>query len=235
MSHHCATLQSAFDKTASALDFAYALAERIYWLDDNYVQPFYAWAAPRLRDVAISALYWALVTLIDITLWLLDTTRQFFARDAQAIALVAFAYAHEPLSHFLALPPSPVALALPSMAHAPFPSPVVQWVSVPEALNDMAPVLALCPTVVPLPLTQFLNPNDSIQHWLTSALPLVLAPFFAQALAVPVSPVLAPVVPSVTEAAPVVKKTRKPKSTKEKAQDETPRKRSPKTATATAQ
>jgi hypothetical protein len=86
MSHHCATLQSAFDKTASALDFAYALAERVYWLDDTYVQPFYSWAAPRLREAAINGLYWALVTLIDITLWLIDTTRQFFARDAQAIA-----------------------------------------------------------------------------------------------------------------------------------------------------
>ncbi|MCG9890642.1 MAG: hypothetical protein MH252_06180 [Thermosynechococcaceae cyanobacterium MS004] len=40
MSHHVATLQSAFDKTASVLDFAYALAERLYWLDDNYVNPF---------------------------------------------------------------------------------------------------------------------------------------------------------------------------------------------------
>jgi hypothetical protein len=37
MSHHAATLQSAFDKTASVLDFAYTLADRLYWLDDNYV------------------------------------------------------------------------------------------------------------------------------------------------------------------------------------------------------
>jgi hypothetical protein len=39
MSHHTATLQSAFDKTASALDFAYTVTDRLYWLDDNYVQP----------------------------------------------------------------------------------------------------------------------------------------------------------------------------------------------------
>jgi hypothetical protein len=58
MSHHVATLQSAFDKTASVLDLAYTVADRIYWLDDNYVQPFYSWAAPRLRDVAISGLFW---------------------------------------------------------------------------------------------------------------------------------------------------------------------------------
>ena len=69
MSHHTATLQSAFDKTASVLDFAYTVADRLYWLDDNYVQPFYSWAAPRLRDVAISGLYWALVTLIDIAFY----------------------------------------------------------------------------------------------------------------------------------------------------------------------
>jgi hypothetical protein len=39
MSHHVATLQSAFDKTASVLNFVYALTDRLYWLDDNYV-PF---------------------------------------------------------------------------------------------------------------------------------------------------------------------------------------------------
>jgi hypothetical protein len=114
MSHH-ATLQSVFDKTASALDFAYTVADRLYWLDDNYVQPFYSWAAPQLRDVAISGLFWALVTLIDVSLWLIDTTRQFMARDAHAIALDAFTQAHAPSPKLLALPLlSP--LALPSMA-----------------------------------------------------------------------------------------------------------------------
>jgi hypothetical protein len=199
MSYHTATLQSAFDKTASVLDFAYTVADRLYWLDDNYVQPFYSWAAPRLRDVAISGLYWALVTLIDVSLWLMNTTRQFMARDAQAIALDAFAHAHEPLLEFPALCPAAVPLALPSilpsMAHAPiFPSPVVQWVSMPEALDDKTPVLTLCPSVVPMPFSSFLAHNDSIHNWLTSALPLVLAPFFAEAEAVPVSPVVAPVV-----------------------------------------
>ena len=66
MSHYAATLQSAFDKTATVLDFAYTVADRLYWLDDKYVQPFYSWAAPRLHDVAISGIYWALITLIDI-------------------------------------------------------------------------------------------------------------------------------------------------------------------------
>jgi hypothetical protein len=39
MSHHAATLQYPFEKTASALDFAYTAMDRLYWLDDNYVQP----------------------------------------------------------------------------------------------------------------------------------------------------------------------------------------------------
>jgi hypothetical protein len=122
------------------------------------------------------------------------------------------------------------------MAPAPvFPYPVVQWVSASEALNDTAPALTLCPSVVPMAFSQFLNPDHSIRSWLTSALPLVLAPWVTEALAVPVSPVLAPVLAEVTEAAPVVKKTRKSKATEGTAQDKTPRKRSPKTTTAAAQ
>ena len=122
------------------------------------------------------------------------------------------------------------------MATAPvFPSPVVQWVSVPEALDDAAPVLALCPAALPLDFSPFIQPDNSVRCWLISALPLVLAPWVTEALTVPVSSAVVPVVPSVTEAASVVKKTRKPKNTEETAQDKTPRKRSPKTPTATAQ
>jgi hypothetical protein len=79
--------------------------------------------------------------------------------------------------------------------------------------------------------SQFLAHDDSIRSWLTAALPLVIAPWVNEAEAVPVSPVILPVVVEVTEAAPVVKKTRKPKATEVTAQDKTPRKRSPKTAT----
>jgi hypothetical protein len=57
MSHTAATFQSVFDKAVTAYDFVCAMADRIYWLDDTYVQPFYAWAAPRLRDVAISGFF----------------------------------------------------------------------------------------------------------------------------------------------------------------------------------
>jgi hypothetical protein len=76
------------------------------------------------------------------------------ARDAQVIALHTFAHIHEPLPEFSALCPAAVTLALPSTAPAPvFPSPVVQWVSMPEALDDKTPVLALCPSVVPMPFS----------------------------------------------------------------------------------
>jgi hypothetical protein len=103
------------------------------------------------------------------------------ARDAHAIALSAFAQTHEPLPEFPVLPPAPVALALPSMASAP------------EVLDDVAPVLALCPAAVPIPFSSFLAHNDSIRTWLTSALPLVVdsAPDKTPALqTVSVSPVV---------------------------------------------
>jgi hypothetical protein len=60
-----------------------------------------SWAVPRLRNVAISGLYWKLVTLIDVSFWLIDTTRQFMLRDAHAIALDAFAQANffSPMIH----------------------------------------------------------------------------------------------------------------------------------------
>jgi hypothetical protein len=45
MSHYPASPHSDFEKTASVLDFAYTVADRLYWLDDNYVQPF----SPGLR------------------------------------------------------------------------------------------------------------------------------------------------------------------------------------------
>ena len=177
--------------------FAYTVADRLYWLDDNYVQPFYSWAAPRLRDVAISGIFWALVTLIDVSLWLIDTTSQFMTRDARAITLDAFAQSHEPL---------------------------------PE-------LLALCPAVVPMTFSQFLDPDHSVRSWLTAALPLTIAPFFAEAKAVPVNLTILPV---VAEAAPVVQKSRKSKATDTMTEktltDKTPRRRSQKKApTAAAQ
>jgi hypothetical protein len=120
------------------------------------------------------------------------------------------------------------------MATAPvFPAPVVQWVSVPEILDDKAPVLTLSAAVVPIAFSLFI-PDDSVQRWLTAALPLVLAPWVNEAEDVPVA-VIIPVVPSFNEGAPVVQKSRKSKTTKVTAQDKTPRRQSPRTATAAAQ
>jgi hypothetical protein len=44
--------------------------------------------------VAISGIYWELVTLIGISFWLIDTTRQFMVRNTHVIALDAFAQAN---------------------------------------------------------------------------------------------------------------------------------------------
>jgi hypothetical protein len=52
-----------------------------------------------------------------------------------------------------------------------FSSAVVQWMET----VDVVPALALCPAVVPMALKQFLNPDHSVQRWLTAALALVLA------------------------------------------------------------
>jgi hypothetical protein len=193
------------------------MADRIYWLDDTYVQPFYVWVAPRLRDVAISGLFWGLIALIDVVLWLAATTRQFMARDAQAIALSAFAQAHEPLPEFLALAPAAVPLALLSgvglllpIASAPGLGLVVS--------NGAAPVMVLCPARVSMSLRSSISPDHSVRRWLAAALPLAM--------------------PLVVEAAPVVVSDKTPRKTKATAHKtdaaKKPRKRSHKTNTATA-
>lgn len=250
MSHHTASLQFTLGKTATAFDLARTAANRLYWLDDTYVQPFYTWAAPRLQKVAISGLYWTLIALIEIALWLIETTSQFMARDAHAIALSAFAHAHEPLPNFPALCPAAVPLALPSMLLPMAPDPVMPMASTAEDLDDVAPVIMLYPSVVPEALSTFIQPDDSVRRWLTAALPLVLAPWIIEALAVPVSSVVLPIAAEDIEAAPVVPevlstqtstasapvpKTRKTnKSTDKQITDKAkaPRKRSPRTTAA---
>jgi hypothetical protein len=80
--------------------------------------------------------------------------------EARAIAL-----ANEPLTEFPALCPTAIPLAMPLMATAPvFLSPVVQWVSGPEVLDDKALVLALYPPVEPMTLSSFvLKDLDNIR------------------------------------------------------------------------
>jgi hypothetical protein len=140
------------------------------------------------------------------------------------IALHSFAHAHAPLPEFLALAPAPVPLALPSMAPAPvFPYPVVQWGSVAEVLDDTAPVLALCPSVLAMPFSVFI-PDVSVHHWLSATLPLVAAPGASESLIIPVSPVVTPVATKTRQST----KT----SANRKATDKTPPKRATETAAA---
>jgi hypothetical protein len=50
------------------------------------------------------------------------------------------------------------------MAPTPvFPSPVVQWVSVPEVLDDKTLVLALYPSVLSIAFSSFM-PDDLVRH-----------------------------------------------------------------------
>jgi hypothetical protein len=87
MSHHTVTLQST-----SATAFAYALADRFYWLDDHYVL-----CRPSTHGLHLAFVTWLsvastgdFVTLINVLLWRIDTTLQFMARDAQATTLDTF-------------------------------------------------------------------------------------------------------------------------------------------------
>lgn len=158
--------------------------------------------------MAIDGLFWGLIALIDVALWLADTTRQCMDRDVHAIALGAFAQAHEPLPELLALAPAP---------------------GLELAVSDTTvSALALCSARVPMSLHSSIDSNDSVRRWVAAALPLVL-PFIVEAGSV------VPVVPSVTEAAPVVKKSRQStnKTTDIKtATAKAPRKRSQRTAAA---
>ncbi|MCG9890641.1 MAG: hypothetical protein MH252_06175 [Thermosynechococcaceae cyanobacterium MS004] len=103
--------------------------------------------------------------------------------------------------------------------------------------GSVAPGMALCSAPVPMAFGLYSDPDHSIRCWLTYPLALVLAPWVAESLTVPVSPAVAPVVPSVTDAAPVPTKARQAAKTSgnRKALDKTPRRRSPKTTTAAAQ
>jgi hypothetical protein len=61
--------------------------------------------------------------------------------------------------------------------------------SASEAPDDVTPMLTLCPATLPLALSQFLNPNHSIQKWLIAALPLVMPPMPNETPVVQVIPV----------------------------------------------
>lgn len=56
MSHHTTTLQSSCLTIATLYDASLAITDLIYWVDDEYFQPFVKWATPRLQDAAVSVL-----------------------------------------------------------------------------------------------------------------------------------------------------------------------------------
>ncbi|MCG9890317.1 MAG: hypothetical protein MH252_04510 [Thermosynechococcaceae cyanobacterium MS004] len=144
------------------------------------------------------------------------------ADDGRSLSTVA--HAHKSLPEFPVLCPAAVTLALPSM------------IPVTDGLDDTAPVLALCPSVLPMAFSQVLDPDHSIPSWLTAALLLAIASWVTESLAVPVNPAVIPVLADVSDAPPVVKKGRQATKTSDntRALDKTPRRRSPKTAAATA-
>jgi hypothetical protein len=77
MSRHNATVQICFEKAANTYNTVLPIIDRIYWIDETYVQPFYAWIAPRLQDALMSGLCWALIALFDIARWLNDVTQHY--------------------------------------------------------------------------------------------------------------------------------------------------------------
>jgi hypothetical protein len=150
MSHHTATVQVWVEKTAITYD---AALDHLYRIDETYVQPFYVWAAPQLRDAAISGLYWSTIAIIEIAHWLIDATQRFMAVDAEAIAYLAFAQAHEPVPKRLALCPAFVPLALPA---------AVEVTSETSLVVSIVPVqLALCPAMMPLSIGSIFGSNAS--------------------------------------------------------------------------
>jgi hypothetical protein len=146
MSHHTATVQICFEKAATIYDAALTFTDRIYWIDETYVQPFYVWIAPRLFDAAMSGLYWALIALFEIAHWLIDTTQRFMDIDAHAIAYCSFAQKHDPLPELPALCPASVPLALPATVD------VTPEITLVEFDAPGPFPLALCPAIVPLSL-----------------------------------------------------------------------------------
>jgi hypothetical protein len=108
MSHHTATLQNTCQTLTTLYNASLAISDLLYWVDDEYFQPFVKWAAPRLQDAAVTALVWTVVFVIRFCLWLMDTIEQWAATDAIAIALMAWAQAYAPAEDVLALAPAAV-------------------------------------------------------------------------------------------------------------------------------
>lgn len=102
--------------------------------------------------MAISGLYWVLVTLIDIY-----TTSQFMARDAHAWATVLLALRSPIMPIVPAAGPEDIDRTTEAVAVSAFPD----------------PVMALCPNALPIIFFN-LTPDDSVRRWLTTALTIAI-------------------------------------------------------------
>jgi hypothetical protein len=173
MSRHTTTVQIYFEKAATTYNAVRPIIDRIYWIDETYVQPFYAWAAPRLQDAALSGLCWALIALFEIAHWLIDTTQRFMDIDARAIAYCSFAQKHDPLPELLALCPAFGPLALPATVNQGLTVLSIFtgefWAATVDVTPEITLVefdapgpfpLALCPAIVPLSMHSAFAPVD---------------------------------------------------------------------------
>jgi hypothetical protein len=106
MSHHTATLERTSQTITTLCDASLAISDLLYWVDDEYFQPFVKWAAPRLQDAAVTALVWTVVFVIRFCLWLMETIEQWAATDAIAIDMSAWAQAYAPAEDVLAIAPA---------------------------------------------------------------------------------------------------------------------------------
>jgi hypothetical protein len=113
MTNYIATFESALKIVAKVHDITAAIDSQLLWIDAEYFQPFVQWATPYLQRAALNALVWTILSTIQLCLWLLDTIDRCGARDAEAIALVAYALANAPFKEQLALAGSVAVVLLP--------------------------------------------------------------------------------------------------------------------------
>jgi hypothetical protein len=220
------SVQICFEKAATTYNAALTITDRIYQIDETYVQPFYRWIAPRLQDAALSGLCWALIALFDIAHWLNDVTQHYMTINAHAIALYTFAQDHDPLPELPALCPATVTLALPAtniqgLTVLPFCAEEF-WAATVDVIPEVTLIsatpapLALCPATVPLSLHSTSKYVDLGYTLLTT----ILDSGFFSGAAQPIAqntPLIAPVAETPAK---TPKKPRKPK--KNQTLDEAP-------------
>ena len=142
MSHHTATVQLCFEKASTTYDAALAINDRLYQIDEIYVQPFYRWIAPRLQDAVRQVIGWTVFAIANLCLWLLDTIERCADTDNQAIATFAWAWANAPAPEVLALAPAlDISVAEPEFCRNIW---ILQRFKKPEPKPQFLPTVALC-------------------------------------------------------------------------------------------